>query len=112
MVDGNLEIHYHLPQNSLRLFHIDIKQMLLILQVQRSSRISDSIQTVLQGICQCTQARKEDFLRYYSLNQARQRRKSDLSWQDGKSIPVFYPKQKGLAGRNELYLNKLKFFQM
>jgi len=99
MAEGNLEIHYHLPQNFLILFHTDIKQMLLILPVQHSSCVSDSIQTVLQGICQCTLVRKEDFLWYFSPNQARQRRKSDLSWQNGISIAVYYQKQKGMVGR-------------
>lgn len=58
MVDGNLEIHYHLLQKILRLSHIDIKQMLLILPVQSCSCISDSIQTVPEGK-QSTVVRKE-----------------------------------------------------
>lgn len=93
MVDGNLEIHYHLLQKILRLSHIDIKQMLLILPVQSCSCISDSIQTVPEGK-QSTVVRKEVSLWLHKETEPqRQRGKSDLSWQRKKSVAIFYQKQ-------------------
>lgn len=108
IVDVNLEIQSHLPQNSLRVFHIDIRQMVLTLPVlfvcvrQHPNRSSRNVPIHSR--------RKEDPLWYKSLNQAGQRRKSDLSWHRGKSEAVSYQKQKGLEGRSELDLNKQKFF--